>query len=591
MSFSFIATLLLLIGLVWVVFSLFQAALRHRRPVDAGPDAQSLPGDFGPLLTSRRLKYVRWAFALLVLAALVFHAYWALFSNGPFGENAVYTGLMNRFDQRNRRDVESTLRGWIYDRHHDGRRSLAKYRYLNGKIIRDYPLGPAAAHLVGYSTLVRGDAQLERAVALPEPVKDERGWWQKLSSLGKEESRPPVGRDITLTIDFDLQREAYEQLKGRRGAVVMLDPQTGEILAMASNPSFDPAHVEIDERWAEMQRDLMKQPLLNRALGEYYLPGSTLKTITAAAAIEARLENQTFNCKSSGWVPPGSGRPIRDDEGESHGTINLTEAFTRSCNQYFAQLGVEIDRKRMAEAAQGFGLSVFDDPVASIGTGRRFELWNTGNRVISAVLAPLNSTFVAGSRVTRYDLALESIGQGYVQLTPFQMAFVAAAVANDNGHVMRPVIELGREPQLLSQAMSRETSARMRRLMASVVERGTASGTFGRMVRGRMTAGGKTGTAQKQVNVIDPKTNRPVMIRNSRGREIYKKEFRIDSWFIGFAPVERPRIAFAVVVEGGGYGSRTSAPIAGNLLLKAQSLGLLDRAAEKTAKNAKAAKG
>lgn len=576
MNISFILTLILIAGCGWLIFSLLLSSIRYRRA--AAPDAtdSALPEDFGPRLTSVRLRYVRWAFALLVLAALGAHAYWGLFSIGPLGENPDFAGLKDRRDQRNRRAVESTLRGWIYDRHHDGRKTLAKYRYLNGKIIRDYPLGPASAHLIGYSTLVRGDAQLERAVAVPEPVKDDRSWWQKLAAFGKEESRPPVGKDLILTIDYDLQREAWEQLRDKRGAVVFLNPQTGEILALASSPSFDPAHIEIQERWAEMHQDMKKQPLLNRALSEYYLPGSTLKAVTASAAIESRLENLTFTCKSSGWIPPGSGRPIRDDEGEAHGTINLTEAFTRSCNQYFAQLGVEVERQRMGEAAERFGLKVFTNPIDSIGSGRQFDLWNTGNRVLSSVLAPLNSTFVSGRGATRYDLALESIGQGYVQLTPLQMALVAAGVANENGLVMRPTVELGREPLLLSQAMSRETAVRMRGLMASVVERGTASGTFCRMIRGRMTAGGKTGTAQKQVNVIDPKTNKPVVIRNSRGRESIKKEFRIDSWFIGFAPADHPRIAFAVVVEGGGYGSRTSAPIAGNLLLKAQSLGLLN---------------
>ncbi len=577
MNFSFIVTLILTAGLGWLIVLLFVSAIRFRRiESPRGPESNPpLPEDFGPRLTSNRLRYVRWAFALLVLGALGAHAYWGLWATGPLGENTDFAGLKDRRDQRNRRAVESTLRGWIYDRHHDGRKTLAKYRYLNGKIIRDYPLGPASSHLIGYSTLVRGDAQLERAVAVPEPVIDDRSWWRKISSFGREEKRPPVGKDLVLTIDYDLQREAYEQLKGRRGAVVMLDPQTGELLAMASSPSFDPAHIEIQERWAEMQQDMMQQPLLNRALSEYYLPGSTLKAVTASAAIEARLENLSFTCKSAGWTPPGSRRPIRDDEGESHGTINLTEAFTRSCNQYFAQLGVEVERQRMGEAAERFGLKVFTDPIDSIGSGRQFDLWNTGNRVLSSVLAPLNSTFVSGSGATRYDLALESIGQGYVQLTPFQMALVAAAVANENGLIMRPTIEAGRKPVLFSQAMSRETAVRMRVLMASVVERGTASGAFGRMIRGRLSAGGKTGTAQKQVNVIDPKTNKPVVIRNARGRETIKKEFRIDSWFIGFAPVEHPRVAFAVVVEGGGYGSRTSAPIAGNLLLKAQSLGLL----------------
>lgn len=141
---------------------------------------------------------------------------------------------------------------------------------------------------------------------------------------------------------------------------------------------------------------------------------------------------------------------------------------------------------------------------------------------------------------------------------------------------MRPAIELGRQPAILSQAMSAGTAARMRGLMEAVVEHGTAAGTFGGLIRGKLTAGGKTGTAQRQVNAIDPKTNKPITYRDQRGRLRIKKEFRIDSWFIGFAPAENPQIAFAVVVEGGGYGARTSAPIAGNLLLKAKELKLLE---------------
>jgi cell division protein FtsI/penicillin-binding protein 2 len=194
------------------------------------------------------------------------------------------------------------------------------------------------------------------------------------------------------------------------------------------------------------------------------------------------------------------------------------------------------------------------------------------------VLAPLISTFVAGRKITKYDLALESIGQGYVQLTPMQMAMIAAAAANTRGETMRPTIEMGRQPVALSQAMSPDTAAKMRALMASVVQRGTAAGVFGGLVRkAGLTAGGKTGTAQRDVPMIDPKTGKPVTYVDSRGRTRIKMEERgrIDSWFIGFAPVENPKIAWAVVVEGGGYGSRTSAPIAGNLLVKAKGLGLL----------------
>jgi penicillin-binding protein A len=580
MNFAFIATLILLFGLSWLAFSLLLSAWRYhaRNPSRTGDEFNNagLPGDFGPRLTSARLRYVRWLFALLVLAALGFHIYWGLYATGPLGVNEAFAGLKNRRDQRNRREVESTLRGWIYDRHQDAKRTLAKYRYLNGQIIRDYPLGPAAAHLVGYGTLSRGDSGLERAVVAQPPLNDEKSWLEKFISFNNEAARPPVGRDLILTIDFDLQREAFAQLKDKRGAIVMLNPQTGEIYAIVSSPSFDPAHVEIGERWNEMQNDAKRQPLLNRALSEYYLPGSTLKTITAAAAIESRYEDLEFTCRSEGWTPPGSNRAIRDDEGEAHGKLGLIEAYARSCNQYFAQLGVEVDRQRMGDAASRFGLKVFNVAAESIGAGRRHNLWNTDNRVLSSTLAPLHSTFVSGRGVTKYDLALESIGQGYVQLTPLEMAMVAAAAANRDGLVMRPVIEKGRQRAVLSQAMSSQTAAKMRELMAAVVERGTASGTFGGLIRGKLTAGGKTGTAQRQVNAIDPKTNRPITYRDKRGRERIKKEFRIDSWFIGFAPVENPNIAFAVVVEGGGYGARTSAPIAGNLLLRAKELKLLD---------------
>jgi len=580
MSFPFIATIVLLIGLTGLILALFISILRYRsRAAISDQPETKLPEDFGPRLTSRRLRYVRWAFALMVVAALGFHVYWGLFATGPLGESPAFAALKNKRDQRNRREAESTLRGWIYDRHRDPKRALAKYRYLNSKIIRDYPLGPGAAHIVGYGTLVRGDVLLERAVAATRPSRSPSNWWQKLTDFNNEDNRPPVGQDMVLTIDHDLQKAAAEQLQGKRGAIVMLNPQTGEMLAMASSPGFDPGDVDNDVKWREIWNDAARKPLLNRALDEYYLPGSTLKTLTAAAAIESRLDNKIFTCRSEGWTPPGSTRPIRDDESESHGAIGLLEAYTHSCNQYFSQLGVEVERQRMGEAASRFGLRVYDTAGESIGVGALRGLWNTDNKVLSDVLAPLVSTFVNGRKITKYDLALESIGQGYVQLTPMEMAMVAAAVANSRGEVMRPAIEMGRQPAASSQAMSPESAAKMRHLMASVVQRGTAAGVFGGLVRNAgLTAGGKTGTAQRDVPVIDPKTGKPMTYVTSRGRTRIKmdEKRRIDSWFIGFAPVENPKIAWAVVVEGGGYGSRTSAPIAGNLLVKAQKLGLLN---------------
>ena len=578
MSISSLATLIVLVGLAILAGALALSTWRaRRRDASAVAPPPGIGADFGPTLTSRRLRYVRWATALLVVSALGFHAYWGLFAAGPIREDVDFALLKNRRDQRNRRDNESRLRGWIFDRHHDIRQSLAKYRYLNGQIIRDYPLGARAAHLIGYSGLLRGDAMIERAVSVDavDPADAERSWWERLTAGGSSGKDAVIGRDLVLTIDFDLQKEASDKLAGKLGAIVMINPQTGELLALASAPSFDPDDIANDEKWRQIAGDVKSRPLLNRALDEYYLPGSTLKIITASAALEARLDKLTFHCQGAGWTPPGSNRPIRDDEGEAHGTIGLPDAMTHSCNQYFSQLGVEVDRERMGAAAGRFGLRVFDDPIASLRAGSTRNLWNTEDQILSDVLAPLNSTFVSGRKATKYDLALESIGQGYVQLTPLQMAMVVASAANLQGNVMRPKIEMERPPAVYSQAMRPETAARLRTMLASVVERGTAAGAFAN-VRGRLTAGGKTGTAQREVPVIDPKTGNPVTYRDARGVERIKRTFRIDSWFVGFAPADRPQVAIAVVVEGGGYGGRTAAPIAAALLDRAMSLGLFN---------------
>ena len=514
--------------------------------------------------------------ALLVLTALGFHAYWGLFSTGPLSENAAFAALKNKRDQRNRRDDEANLRGWIFDRHRDYKKTLAKYRFLNGQIIRDYPLGQAAAHLIGYAGLLRGDAAMERAVVAQPPRAESQSWWQRLTSFSNEQ-KVQVGPDLVLTIDYELQQTAFEQLRGKRGAAVVINPQTGEVLALASAPSFDPDDVNNNATWAKISSDAKNRPLLNRALNEYYLPGSTFKAVTVAAAIEARKDNLEFSSVAGGWTPPNSGRPIRDDEGEALGRLNLTEAFVHSSNQYFAQLGVELERQRMGEAAQRFGMQLHATGAASIGTGVERGLWNSRNKILSDVFAPLNATFVNGGRISKYDLALESIGQGYVQATPFQMALIAAGVANLQGMVMRPKIEIDSAPVAMSQAMTAETAARVRQLFAAVVQRGTASGPgFGGLLKQNgITAGGKTGTAQREQVVIDPATEKPVMIRDAQGRQRIKKEFRIDSCFIGFAPLENPQVAFAVVVEGGGYGAKTAAPIAAQLVLKARGLGLL----------------
>jgi cell division protein FtsI/penicillin-binding protein 2 len=188
-----------------------------------------------------------------------------------------------------------------------------------------------------------------------------------------------------------------------------------------------------------------------------------------------------------------------------------------------------------------------------------------------------------------FDLGLIGYGQGYAgQMTPFEMALSASAVANLEGKLMKPKIEYNVPPVVFAQATSPQHAAEMRRIMGLVTggESGTARGVFGPVHAAGILTGGKTGTAEKEVPEYDPKTGEPKTVkkveRDRRGNVIreYEQlvispEHRIDSWFLCIAPLERPQLAMAVIVEGGGYGSKVAAPIAAALVFKARELGLL----------------
>ena len=190
--------------------------------------------------------------------------------------------------------------------------------------------------------------------------------------------------------------------------------------------------------------------------------------------------------------------------------------------------------------------------------------------------------------MTRYDLALIGYGQGYAgQMTPLQMALAAATIGNMEGKLMKPRIELMWRHSRFKQVMTPQAAARMRSIMGLVTggASGTARGVFAPVKAAGINTGGKTGTAQKVVPVYDPKTGEPKtrhrVEKDNRGNIIReyeemimdKENPRIDGWFLCIAPLEKPQLAMAVIVEGGGYGSRSAAPIAAALVLKARDLG------------------
>lgn len=574
----------LLVNLLLII-SLF----RHRRPITS--TVASVPDDLpkevkkrlGSTSTNRGLRALRWLFVLLALCLFGFHVYWAQYAaerNEKFQE-------LSYKDLRNRRLSESTLRGWLLDRSGKLEKALAYYRRNpDGSITREYPMDQAMAHIFGSD---RGDPGLERALfgsqsgALPEALQVVRG--ETIESKGN--------KDVRLTIDRELQQAAVDQLKGKHGAVVILNPQTGEVLALYSEPSYSLKEVDDETTWLKFEANERDRPLVSRALGAYYIPGSTFKTVTMVAAFVAGMQDTEFVCSGSGYYAAPGANVIFDDAGpaEVHGRIGIDTAYEVSCNQYFAQMGVKLGPERLKQAAQLLGIGAYDTPAEALRGRKEPELWNASSEAVKRALAPREATIVTGKQVTRYDLALIGYGQGYAgQMTPFQMALAASAIANMDGKLMKPKIEFDRPPEVFKQVTSPQTAQRMRHIMGLVTggPSGTARGVFGPVKAAGINTGGKTGTAQKVVPVYDPKTGRPktrrVTERDNRGNIIREYEEtimdnenpRIDGWFLCIAPLERPQLAMAVIVEGGGYGSRSAAPIAAALVLKARDLGYLN---------------
>lgn len=582
-------TLIYIGGFALIALLLVLSLFRNRRqtaPVSALSEdlPRAVRKRLGSTSTNRGLRALRWLFVLLSMGLFSFHVYWAHYAQE---RNEKFQQLSYK-DLRGRRLSESTLRGWVYDRSGRVDQPLAFYkRDSSGSIRREYPMDRALAHLFGSD---RGDPGLERALfgvqsgVLPEALEVVRGLPVEFKG----------NQDVRLTIDRNLQQTAVELLKGKHGAVVVLNPQNGDVLAIYSEPSYSLYEVSDEATWIRLEANERDKPLVSRALGAYYIPGSTFKAVTMVAAFLAGEQDTTFTCSGAGYYASPGANVIYDDAGpgEVHGRIGIDHAFEVSCNQYFAQMGVKLGPERLKRAAQLLGIGAYDTPSEALRGRKQPEIWGASSDAVKRALAPREATIVTGKQVTRYDLALMGYGQGYSgQMTPLQMAMAAAVVGNVEGKLMKPRIEMSVAPQAFNQVLSPQAAARMRQIMGLVTggSSGTARGVFGPVKAAGITTGGKTGTAQKVVPVYDPKTGefktRHRIERDNRGNIIREYDEvimnndnpRIDGWFLCIAPLDRPQLAIAVVVEGGGYGSRSAAPIAAALVLKARDLGYFKR--------------
>ncbi len=353
--------------------------------------------------------------------------------------------------------------------------------------------------------------------------------------------QPVKGDDIQLTVDINLQSEAEQSLAGKTGAIVALDPNNGEILALASSPSFDPNVFSrgVDVRkWKRLLRD-PKKPLLNRAIQSQYPPGSTFKIISAIAALEEGLviQDTDYYCNGSIFF----GRTFRCWKYAGHATVRLQKAIVESCDVYFYEIGKKIDIDRLAQYAFGFGLGrptglELEGEVAGIVPTSGWKMEKKGEKWFTG--ETLNTV----------------IGQGYLSATPIQMARLIAAVVN-GGRLYRPhILKVtgGKiEPESVVYIKPENIELIKKALIGVVEEKdGTGSMASSEIVE----VGGKTGTTQVVGGVM-------------KGTDIPEK-YRDHAWFVAYAPAINPEIALAVFIEHGGHGSTGAAPLAKRIIEK-----------------------
>ncbi len=461
---------------------------------------------------------------------------------------------------------------------------------INTVPARAYPNGSMAAQILGYSREITR-AQLD---AQPDPDRYKTGdfigqagiekQWEEflrgrsgyiqveVDAMGHRRGElgivdDKIGDDLYLTIDSDLQKAAEEGLAGRRGAVIALDPRSGEVLALASSPAVDGNFFsgKMDaQQWESVMTDRNK-PLANRAISSKYPPGSTFKLFMAMAGLaEKKISPQTeLNCP--GYYVLG-GRAYRCHKHSGHGAVNMAKAITVSCNAYFYQLGQMLTIGGIEKWTGMFGF----------GATTGIELPGEDPGILPSEKWKRETK---GERWYPGDTIPVSIGQGYLNVTPLQMTVAMAAIAN-GGTVWKPLLVkrivnhrtgeiIDRKAQVARTVdIDKSVFDTIRNFSVNVVN--DARGTGKRAKLPGVTVAGKTGTAQT----------------SALGKESLGERFKDHAWFISFAPAEDPMIAMTVIVENSGHGGEFAAPVTKQVMeVYFRKLGMLKEETEEQGKS------
>jgi peptidoglycan glycosyltransferase len=461
---------------------------------------------------------------VVLFAVLIgFTSYWAVFDASALkGKDANKRPLLEQ--QQIKRGRILAADGTVIAR------SVPKGRGSALRYVRRYPEGSIYGHPIGYSFVQYGDSQFEQ-FHNDELVGNESEFSSILDQL---RGATQEGNDVVTNLDPAAQATALEDLSDAGyGAVVAIEPQSGRVLVMASNPPYDPNRVPYE--FSKLSTNEIERPLFDRATQGQYPPGSTFKVVTAAAGLESGVITPETPIDAPGSLEV-EGTPLENDFGESFPGATLDTALTNSVNTWFGQLGQRLGNDTLFEYMERFGfnsalpIDLPADQVSKSGVFSEEELLGANDPV---------------------DLARVAIGQERLAVTPLQMALVAAAVAN-KGKEMKPQIWSrvvdpdGRvikrlDPSQYSQPISAETAEELTTAMEGVVSEGTGTNAE---IPGVAVAG-KTGTAETPGN-----------------KACGGGEEENQAWFIGFAPADDPKIAIAATVEcTEEFGNDVAAPI------------------------------
>lgn len=455
---------------------------------------------------NREILMITYLFVALFIAIIVYLAWFILFRSNDV--------INHSYNQRQDLYAKHVVRGDILSR--EGDVLATTLVDSNGTETRYYPYERLFAHAVGYST--HGKTGVESIANLKLLTSNVFiGERMENDVLGKKNP----GDNVITTLNLPLQRATEAAIAGRKGAVVVTNVRTGEVLSMVSKPDFDANTIVTN--WATIDADGENSALLNRATQGLYPPGSTFKIVTALEYLKENPDSSSYRFACAGSYSYG-GSTINCYHGQKHGAMDFDLSFAKSCNSSFANIGCGLQKKDFRKTCEDL---LFNQALPNPYSYRESTV-------------PISAT----SNID--EMMQTAIGQGKTMTTPFHINLITAAIAND-GMLMKPYVVSAVESaygdpvsttkqEEYRRLMTAENAQELQRLMRLVVEEGTASRLRDTAA---YTAGGKTGSA-----------------------EFTTDKSRSHAWFTGFAGSGKPEIAITVVIEDGGSGGEVAVPIA-----------------------------